>query len=150
MRDISLDNLLAFYDNPARYLLRTRIGIRLDDLAPPFEDREPFGLEPLDAYQVRREMLEQVLAGRATDGLLALTRAKGILPPARQGDLLFRGLETEVTDFAAGIRSLTDEQPALEPLELELKIAGFRVSGRLAGVSARSAAAQPLCQTFRT
>lgn len=132
--DISLDNLLSFYDNPARYLLRTRVGIRLDDLPPPLEDREPFGLEPLDAYLIRREMLDQLLAGRATDQLFDLTRAKGILPPARQGELLFRGLESEVVEFAAGVCSLTADRPALDPLELELEIAGFRVSGRLSGI----------------
>ncbi|MRR53203.1 MAG: exodeoxyribonuclease V subunit gamma [Deltaproteobacteria bacterium] len=134
LREISLENLLAFYDNPARYLLRTRIGIRLDDLVPPLEDREPFGLDPLEAYQIRCDMLEQLLAGRATDQLLDLTRAKGVLPPARQGELLFRGVESEVTNFAAGIRSLMGDRPALEPLVLELEIAGFRVSGRLSGI----------------
>jgi exodeoxyribonuclease V gamma subunit len=134
LRDISLGNLLAFYDNPVKYLLRTRIGIRLDDLAPPLEDREPFGLEPLDAYQVRHEMLEQVLAGRDTDQLLALTRAKGVLPPARQGELLFRGLETQVTEFAAGIRSLTGDLPGLSPLELDFRIGDFKISGRLSGI----------------
>ncbi len=134
LRDISLGELLAFYDNPVKYLLRTRIGIRLDDLAPPLEDREPFGLEPLDAYQVRREMLEQVLAGRDTGQLLALTRAKGVLPPARQGELLFRGLEAQVTEFAAGIRSLTGDLPGLMPLELDVRVGDFRVSGRLSGI----------------
>jgi len=134
LRDISLDNFLAFYDNPAKYLLRTRIGIRLNDLAPPLEDREPFKLEPLDAYRIRRELLEQQLADRATDQLLDLTRAKGLLPPARQGELLFQGLETEVTEFAAGIRSLTGDRPVLDPLDLDLKIAGFRVFGRLSGI----------------
>jgi exodeoxyribonuclease V gamma subunit len=134
LRDISLGNLLAFYDNPVRYLLRTRVGIRLDDLAPPLDDREPFGLEPLDAYQVRREMLEQILEGRDTDQLLALARAKGVLPPARQGELLFRGLASQVTEFADGIRSLTGNLPLLDPLELDVRIGDFRVSGKLSGI----------------
>ncbi|MDD2338677.1 MAG: exodeoxyribonuclease V subunit gamma, partial [Geobacteraceae bacterium] len=134
LRDISLGELLAFYDNPVKYLLRTRIGIRLDDLAPPLEDREPFGLDPLDTYQVRREMLEQVLVGRETGQLLALTRAKGVLPPARQGELLFRELEAQVTEFAAGIRSLTGDLPGLSPLELDVRVGDFRVSGKLSGI----------------
>ncbi|RQW82904.1 MAG: exodeoxyribonuclease V subunit gamma [Geobacter sp.] len=134
LRDISLVNLLAFYDNPVKYLLRTRIGIRLDELAPPLEDREPFGLEPLDAYQVRRQMLGQVLAGRDTDQLLALTKAQGVLPPARQGELLFRGLELQVRQFAAGIRSLTGDLPELAPLELDVRVGEFRISGRLSGI----------------
>jgi exodeoxyribonuclease V gamma subunit len=134
LRDISLASLLAFFDNPAKYLLRNRVGLRLDDLAPPLEDREPFGLEPLDAYHVRRTLLDQLLAGGDTDQLLAVTRAQGILPPAQQGELVFRGLEEQVAEFAAGIRSLTGEQPSLEPLELDIRVGLFRISGRLSGI----------------
>ncbi|MGA7827183.1 MAG: exodeoxyribonuclease V subunit gamma, partial [Geobacteraceae bacterium] len=134
LREISLANFLAFYDNPVRYLLRNRVGIRLGDLAPPLEDQEPFGLDALDAYYLRREMLEQVLAGRDIDQIHALTKAKGVLPPARQGDLLFRELETEVRGFADGIRSLTGDQPMLGPLHLDLVIGPFRVSGSLSGI----------------
>jgi len=134
LREVSLGNILTFYDNPVKYLLRNRVGIRLDDVAPPLEDQEPFGLDALDAYHLRREMLEQLLSGRDPDQLLALTRAKGILPPARQGDLLFRELKTQVADFAAGIRSLTGDRPMLDPLQIDVVIGDYRVSGSLAGI----------------
>jgi exodeoxyribonuclease V gamma subunit len=134
LREVSLGSLLAFFDNPAKYLLRNRVGLRLDDLAPPLEDREPFGLEPLDAYHVRRRLLDQLLAGGDTDQLLAVTRAQGILPPAQQGEMVFRGLEEQVTEFAAGICTLTGEQPSLEPLELDIRLGLFRISGRLSGI----------------
>jgi len=134
LREVSLASLLAFFDNPAKYLLRNRVGLRLDDLAPPLEDREPFGLEPLDAYHVRRQLLDQLLAGLDTEQLLALTRAQGILPPAQQGEIVFRGLEEQVTEFAAGIRYLIGELPPLEPLELDIRVGLFRISGRLSGI----------------
>ncbi|MRR06735.1 MAG: exodeoxyribonuclease V subunit gamma [Deltaproteobacteria bacterium] len=134
LREITLESLLAFFDNPAKYLLRNRVGLRLDDLAPPLEDREPFGLEPLDAYHVRRQLLDQLLAGRDTEQLLALTRAQGILPPAQQGEIVFRGLEEQVAEFAAGIRFLTGDLLPLEPLELDVKVGLFRISGRLSGI----------------
>lgn len=134
LRQISLGNLLAFFDNPVKYLLRSRIGLRLDELTPPLEDRESFGLDALDAYQVRCRMLDLLLAGRTTDELLDLTRAQGILPPARQGELLFRGLQEQVTQFATGIRALTGDLPPLEPLDLDVRVGEFRVSGRLSGI----------------
>jgi exodeoxyribonuclease V gamma subunit len=134
LRQISLGNLLAFFDNPVKYLLRSRVGLRLDELTPPLEDRESFGLDALDAYQVRRRMLDLLLAGRTTEELLDLTRAQGLLPPARQGELLFRGLQEQVTEFAAGIRALTGELSPLEPLDLDIRVGEFRISGRLTGI----------------
>ncbi len=134
LRHISLGSLLAFFDNPVKYLLRTRIGLRLDELAAPLEDREPFGLDALDAYHIRRRMLDLVLEGRDAEELLAMTRAQGLLPPARQGELLFRGLEEQVTEFAAGIRILTGDLPQLEPLDLDVRVGEFLISGRLAGI----------------
>lgn len=134
LRHISVGSLLAFFDNPVRYLLRTRLGLFLDEAAPPLEDREPFALEPLDAYRVRHAMLERLLSGEDAGELLPLARARGILPPARQGELLFRGMESEVSSFADGIRFLTGDQSQLAPLDLDVRVGEFRVSGRLAGI----------------
>ncbi len=131
---ISVGSLLAFFDNPVRYLLRTRLGLFLDEAAPPLEDREPFTLEPLDAYRVRHLMLERLLSGEDAEELLPLARARGILPPARQGELLFRGMESEVSAFADGIRLLTGNRSQLAPLDLDFRVGEFRVSGRLAGI----------------
>src|SRR5690606_11126825 len=50
VREAPLGALLAFYDNPARYLVRNRLGIVLDEQSPPLDDREPFELNSLDAF----------------------------------------------------------------------------------------------------
>lgn len=134
LRHVSVRGLLSFFDNPVRYLLRTRLGLLLDEAVPPLEDREPFSLEPLDAYHIRHQMLDRVLAGEDAVELLPLIRAQGVLPPARQGELQFRNLETEVTSFAESVRFLTGNRPPLVPLDLDVRVGEFRVSGRLAGI----------------
>jgi exodeoxyribonuclease V gamma subunit len=134
MREVSPANLLAFYDNPARYLLRNRLGIRLDGQAPPLDDREPFDLDSLDAFLIRREMLELLLDGKDLEDCRDLVKARGILPPARQGEMLFDGLAAEVSGLAGRIRELTGGHPPLASLQVDLEIDGFRISGRISGV----------------
>ena len=133
-REVSPANLLAFYDNPARYLLRNRLGIRLDGQAPPLDDREPFDLDSLDAFLIRREMLELLLDGKDLEECRDLVKARGILPPARQGEMLFDGLAAEVSGLAGRIRELTGGHPPLASLQVDLEIDGFRISGRISGV----------------
>lgn len=128
---VSLSALLYFFDNPARYFVRTRLGIRLDELPPPLEDREPFAIDSLDAYRLREEMLDLALAGREPRETFAVARARGILPPARQGELLFRGLGDGVEDLAAQIRALTGGRSPLDPLPVDLALGPYRITGTL-------------------
>lgn len=131
---VSLAGLLSFFDNPARYFVRTRLGIRLDELPPPLDDREPFAVDSLDAYRLREEMLDLALAGREPRETFAVARARGILPPAHQGELLFRGLGDGVEELAAQIRALTGGRAPLEPLTLDLSLGSYRITGTLGDI----------------
>lgn len=133
-RTVQVSTLLAFYANPAAHLLRSRLGIRLDDPLEPLEEREPFTLAGLDAYQLRQELLERLVADGESEPVLEMFRAGGILPPAPYGERVFRrvaaamaGLATEVRDAGGGV-------DVLPPLECDLQLGPFRLQGRLDGV----------------
>jgi exodeoxyribonuclease V gamma subunit len=134
MREVSLGALIAFFDNPARYLLRNRLGIFLDEQSPPLDDREPFELNSLDAFFARREVLELLLSGKDLKECREIVTARGILPPARQGAMLFDGLAAEAVELAGRIRELTGGRIPREPLQVDTEIDGFRISGRLSGI----------------
>ena len=134
LRTVPLGNLLSFFDNPARYFARTRLGITLDEAAPPLEDREPFGLGSLDAYALRRELLERLLAGDDSATLFPVARARGLLPPARQGEIAFQAIAAEVAEFAARVAELQGGGGDLEPLAVDLSVGPFRVTGTLGGI----------------
>lgn len=134
MREIAPADLLAFYDNPVRFLLRTRLGIRLDMQSPPLDDREPFELDALDAFLIRGEVLELLLDGKPLAECRQVVKARGILPPARQGDILFDGLAAEVAGLAERVRELSGGRPPEEGSRVDLEIDGFRISGQLSGV----------------
>lgn len=134
LRQVSLVRLLDFFQQPVRFLLRTRLGIRLDELAAPRDDREPFTLDPLDAYRLRQGLLEQLLCGTGEGDPLAVARARGILPPARQGELLFRQVQGDVAAFAGTVRAVAGDQAILEPLTLDCTIGSFRLTGTVGGI----------------
>lgn len=131
---VSLAGLLSFFDNPARYFARTRLGIRLDELAPPLDDREPFALDSLDAFRLRVEMLDLALGGKEPLDIFPVARARGILPPARQGELMFRGLGDGVRELAERVRELIGGRAPLDSLPVDLVIGSYRITGILGDI----------------
>ncbi len=133
-RSIPLPRLLRFYDNPARFLLENRLGIRLEDVSVPLEERETFTIDGLQAYNLKQQILETLRLGGDARELLPVARSRGILPPARHGEVVFENAVEEVKLFASKLRELTSGLPSLEPLDFDLSIGEFRLSGRLDGI----------------
>jgi exodeoxyribonuclease V gamma subunit len=134
MREVSLAQLLRFFTNPARYLLENRLQIRLEEIAPPLEDREPFGIAGLESYNLKQELLERRLRGADEADFPARARCRGILPPARHGEALFAEAAAEVDTFVAAITAETAGLRLLEPLHFDAVVGNFRLFGTLDGV----------------
>jgi exodeoxyribonuclease V gamma subunit len=130
-REVSLTQLLRFYSNPARFLLENMLGIRLEALTPPLEEREPFEMAGLESYSLRQEILEVILKGDDPDDFLHVARARGILPPALHGGIMFREAVEEVELFANEVRKGISGMEHLPPLDFRLELQGFVLSGRL-------------------
>ncbi len=130
-KTVPLEKLLRFYDNPAGYFLERRLGIRIESMAMPLEDREHFDLEGLELYQMKQELLEFELEGGNAQELLPVFRSRGMLPPARHGELLFRQIAYDVQAFAGVVRNNTGDKMPLAPLEIDLQVGEFRLTGKL-------------------
>ncbi len=129
--EVSLSSLLRFFDNPSRFFLVDRLAIRIEEVISPLEEREPFGVEGLEAYAIRSRLLELALGGLPLQEGLPAIRAEGLLPPGRHGELLFSSLAAEVEAFAAELKGLMGDAAPLEPLDVSLQIGRFRLTGRL-------------------
>ncbi len=130
-KTVPLEKLLRFYDNPAGYFLEHRLGIRIESMAMPLEDREHFDVEGLELYQMKQELLEFELEGGNAQELLPVFRSRGTLPPARHGELLFRKIADDVQAFARVVRNNTGDKMPLAPLEIDLQVGEFRLTGKL-------------------
>ncbi|MDQ2695003.1 MAG: exodeoxyribonuclease V subunit gamma, partial [Pseudomonadota bacterium] len=133
-RTVDLDRLIRFFANPARFLLRQRLGLHLEEGQGTLETREPFTLDYLPVQRLRRDLLALHLAAEPAEVMLPLVRAAGILPHGRVGDVLFQRERHGVERFAQRLQAL---RPAalLEPLEVDIPFQGLRLVGRLNDVS---------------
>lgn len=130
---VSLDELTAFFTNPARALLKGRFGISLREPEGAPEESEPFRLEHLERYGLEQELADACLRGDTPAEALPRVRARGELPAGRYGDELFALLAEGVTEFAAALRPRLDA-PLLPPRELDLPVGELRLVGRLGGI----------------
>jgi exodeoxyribonuclease V gamma subunit len=127
---VSVQDLKRFYQNPARYLLSRRLGMYLEERDLTLQGEEPFSLEKLDRYTLGDGLIRKALTDEGLNSYKAVARAQGILPPGTPGDLAFSGLVNEVEAFSREIRPHVAER-ALPPVEVDVTIAGFRISGRI-------------------
>jgi len=128
---VPLERLLRFYDNPAGFFLENRLGVRLMETAIPLEDRENFAVEGIELYRLKQEILDVELGCGNPQELLLLFRSRGLLPPAHHGEQLFKTILDEVHKFAGTVKEITGEAQPLAPLEFDLFIGEFRLTGRL-------------------
>jgi exodeoxyribonuclease V gamma subunit len=130
-RDVSLIKLIRFFRNPARFFLENRLGISLEDAVAGLDEREPFGMEGLESYGLKQELLGIALQGGDPEDFFSVARARGILPPARHGQVLFKGLVEEVENFATVIRREIGDATPLPRLDFLLELDDFRLGGHL-------------------
>ncbi|MDG4550579.1 MAG: exodeoxyribonuclease V subunit gamma [Candidatus Contendobacter sp.] len=134
LRRVTLDGLVGFFRNPARWLLRERLGVRPGEDEEALETREPFVLDGLANHQLLGRMLELHREGRTTAEMQAVARGSGALPHGQVGDCVFGQAQERVTRFAGRLGRVLPRR-APEPVDLELKLDGFELSGRLTGVT---------------
>jgi len=135
-RAVTLDRLLRFFRHPSRYFLKERLGVVLEEQEALIEGTEPFALDGLDLYQVRRRLVQLHLSGAASEHVTALLRAQGALPHGLVGERL---LEKESLDAERLARRVAAARPATaatpSPLTIDTRLGEMQLSGSLVGVS---------------
>lgn len=134
LRQMTLDGLIQFFKNPARWLLRERLGIRVDEGEEALETREPFVPDALSGYQMLDEMLELYREGRSATDMAIIMRTNGALPHGQVGECVFAGALERVERFAGRLGPLFPRRQGA-PLELDLSVGDFRLTGRLSGMT---------------
>jgi exodeoxyribonuclease V gamma subunit len=127
---LTLKGLTDFLCNPARELLRRRLGIRVELGMEPLEECEPFGLTALVKYQLEQEIVAALLSGEEPETPFAVACGRGDLPPGVCGAALFQSLSGPAVEFAAQVAEASQGEP-LAPLDIDLKLPGGRITGRI-------------------
>lgn len=132
-RCVELAQLIEFWLCPAEFLLKHRLGLRLEERGVLLSGREPFVLDGLERWQLRQDLLQLQLRGKQ-EGAAEYARAAGRLPHGAVGMLELAESSGQVGAFVAQLQALPAVEPEPRPFVLEL--GDFRLSGQLDKLSA--------------
>ena len=130
---VELEDLGRFFSNPTKFLLNRRLGIHLNEGPPVLEEREPFDIKGLERYLFEARLLERGMSGKRLDGFSVVAKALGQLPPGTVGECLYEDLRRGVEDFIEKTGLYTEPGP-LEPVEVDISFAPFRLTGEIVGL----------------
>jgi len=129
-KTVDVNDLCSFFINPTKFLLSRRLGIFLDEGAAVLQDTEPFHVEGLERYLLAQDLVERRLAGHDLKEVFHRTRAAGLLPHGTVGTCVYDSLSHGIEDFAEKTGAYVREG-TLSPLEVDLSISGFTLTGRI-------------------
>ena len=134
-RIIALPRLLSFFRAPAKFFVRERLGLRLEEAEPGVDDTEPFSLEQLERWSVRNDLLAAGRHGEALDEAHAWLRAAGRLPHGASGEILVHEYIDEIDALLARHAAECPDEPA-ESVRVDLRLGEYRILGEIEAVHA--------------
>lgn len=132
-KNLSINDLIAFFQHPAKYLLQNRLGIYLGEEDVLTEDREPFDLGGLDGYQVGQELLDRFIKEKPLDSYQQVLKSRDMLPEGWSGEQAFHEKREEVEDFGQNLEQVLQQQQ-MEDVEIDIELDNFRITGKLTNV----------------
>ncbi|HNQ75002.1 MAG TPA: exodeoxyribonuclease V subunit gamma [Pseudothauera hydrothermalis] len=107
-RTLTLTQLIRFYRNPSRYLLRERLGVDLPESKEPLADVEPFVPDWPARQALAARLLPVLMETELTaEALLALAQAGAEYPAGALGEDALRAELTALQTYTARLRAAT-------------------------------------------
>ncbi|HVO65253.1 MAG TPA: exodeoxyribonuclease V subunit gamma [Syntrophales bacterium] len=132
-KTIEFESLCQFFSNPAKFLLRNRLGIYLHDELAVMDENEPFELSKLEQYNIRQELVATALREKTLRDFYPLMQASGRLPHGSPGICCYDDLCASTGDFIRKIRPHIGGGRR-EPIAVKINVNGFRLTGRLINI----------------
>lgn len=131
--DISLADLVRFYDNPARGFLKERLQVGVSREADEVSDRLPIDLDGLQKWAVGDRALRARIAGRDPRAIYRAELLRGELPPAGLGELTLEEIGRQVEQLMGQlVRGPADP---VRSVDVEVTLPGDRrLTGTVDGV----------------
>ena len=123
---VTLQELFGFYSHPQRFFFREVTGIRLAQEEEPYQQHEPFVLDPLQNYVVN----QQLVAEENVPGQLKRLQAAGVWPLGSPGAQRLSQQEEEMSPFKTCLHGYGEFVNG-EELVVDLVINSIRISGLL-------------------
>ena len=132
-KQLSVNDLVSFFQHPAKYLLQKRLGIFLNEEEILTEDREPFELSGLDNYKVGQELLDRFIKEKPVDEFDRILKARDMLPEGWSGEQAYQQKADQASIFASHVKKELNQRQ-LDEVEVDMKIEEFRIVGTLSNI----------------
>ena len=121
---VELDQLHAFFRNPAAYFIGHRLEARLPTPGEEPSALLPVELDGLPRWQVATRMLTARMVGVDTEAWRAVERERGTLPPGSLGDQAVEEFVDDVDSLVATAYDLGVGVGPAEPFEIDVALPG--------------------------
>lgn len=129
--ELSLDDLVRFFQNPAKVFGQRRLGLELQLEEEALEEREALALNGLENHRLITRSVEALLAGVELTQLGAVLAAEGLLPHGTQGQLTLADVlgrdAAPLAELARRHQATTGPAHA----DIELTLGAVRLTGRV-------------------
>lgn len=119
--DVTLEQLIQFYQHPARFYLNNQLDISLYQYTDEVEDHEPFTLDGLTQFRIKQHMLQDNVHGLNTSKMAS----EGELAFGEIGAQHWQGLEQQLQPMFNAYESFQNFHP-LPPIEVNMLLADKR------------------------
>ena len=129
-RTISVADLCAFFVQPIKFLLQKRLGMRLQEVEQPLEEKEPFFIEGLEGYHIGQQLVERLLDHESRQSCFQSMKVASLLPHGAVGACAFDRAADEASAFIDRIESIIDTKE-LSSIDVLGRAGEFTISGRI-------------------
>ena len=130
----TLETVAQFFANPARMLLRDRLGILLERRDGQLPTREPVSLDFIARRTLAEAALQARLLGEPRELFAARSHASGKLPAGTPGNLLLEAVWQQVSELVPRLMILLPNVN-LEPVMVDAMVGGIRLRTSLDNVT---------------
>lgn len=121
---VSVTDFVSFFQNPAAYFLRERLGISYKPLDEAMEDNEPFTIDGLVRYQLRDDGIRNPVR------TFEKWKAQGVLTPGQRGRDLAREVFAEADALKARLSPYLAEA-VLADLPINIALESITLTGTI-------------------
>jgi exodeoxyribonuclease V gamma subunit len=134
---ITLTELVSFLVNPARQFLSQRLGAWLAIDRQPMEPMAPTGVNTLAAFVLKRDMIEQQLAGWAAADSKAWALSDVAVPDTPVGQAAVEAMFSVSTKTARQVRRLVADKES-RSVRGSISLAGLMLAGQVGEIYDRT------------
>jgi len=129
-----LETLAQFFSNPARMLLRGRLGIHLERPRTKLSNREQVSIDRFEAHGLAEMLLRAQLKGESYGIITERLRSAGDIPIGTPGDIFLQKKWQETSKLASRLMSMLSHVDESD-ITLDGVVNGICLQGRLDNVA---------------